>query len=148
MNEDAVNRIIFSRKDFDSSSVLYSKVALQLQLLLEAGNVCSVSILDEKGTGVKIESSPASSAANAPYPYWLYPDEADYVAYYHNMCEYEKNKKAIFDYENDPLNKEYLKEAQELADLYLREKDSYKCDDDLYETNDKEKNGKNGGNNA
>ena len=47
MNEDAVNRIIFSRKDFDSSSVLYSKVALQLQLLLEAGNVCSVSILDE-----------------------------------------------------------------------------------------------------
>lgn len=59
----------------------------------------------------------------------------------------KKNKKAVFDYENDPLNKEYLKEAQELADLYLREKDSYKCDDDLYETNDVKKD-KNGGNNA
>lgn len=141
MNRDAISRVIFSRQDFDNSSILYSKVALQLQLLLEAGNICSVSFADEKGTMIMIEYSPASAAAGTPYPYWLYPDEAEYVNEYHEICRYEINKQEVEKYENDPLNKQYLEQAKEIAEKYIEEKYGKSIDEIKKEKK------KNGGNN-
>jgi hypothetical protein len=85
------NKIVFTKEKFGTE--LYLKVSQQLQLLIEAGNLCSVYNKDNNPNVIIIEHVPSNPALLHPYPYYLYPDEASYVSIYiakKNLKQYEE----------------------------------------------------------
>jgi hypothetical protein len=88
---NSVNKIVFTKERFGNE--LYLKVSQQLQLLIEAGNICSVYNKDNNPNIIIIEHVPSNPALLQPYPYYLYPDEASYVSIYiakKNLRQYEE----------------------------------------------------------
>lgn len=82
MNE--IGKLIFTKRDYGNDTTLYLKVAQQLQLLLETGNICTVYDGDGGRGTVVIEFTSNNPLEGQPYPYYLYPDEAEYVLHYHD----------------------------------------------------------------
>jgi hypothetical protein len=87
-----INQITFNKRNFSSNETFYSKIAEQIQLLIETGNVISVATaVNEDGTSnddvVVIKYNPKDPKLMLPYPCWLYPDEIQYVALYHEETQ-------------------------------------------------------------
>jgi len=111
-----VNVIIYNKKDFGTDVNLYSKIAQQIQLLMETNNVITIRSDEEKTGVICIEYGPRNPSLGYPYPYWLLPQEAIYVAEYHDKLELEKYKNFIEEldeFEND-YNKEKNKNGGKL----------------------------------
>lgn len=75
-----VNKIMFTKEKFGNE--LYIKIAQQLQILIEAGYLCTVYSTDETFEFVVIEHVSSNPLNCQPYPYYLYPDEVTYVSLY------------------------------------------------------------------
>lgn len=104
-----VNTIIYTKKDFGTYNNLYSKVANQIQLLIETGNTIVIRGEATKSDTIYIEYAPQNPILGKPYPYWLLPYEANYVAAYHDKIEIEKYKQiaaGIEAAEEEILNKD------------------------------------------
>lgn len=105
---NSVNRIVLTKEKFGKD--LYEKVAQQLQILIEAGNLCSVYCHPKKKDFIVIEFVSVMPNFSEPYPYYLYPDEAEYVSLYvvkknlaYNEEEVERLMGVIDDIENSDL---------------------------------------------
>lgn len=105
---NSVNRIVLTKEKFGKD--LYEKVAQQLQILIEAGNLCSVYCHPKKKDFIVIEFVSVMPNFSEPYPYYLYPDEAEYVSLYvakknlvYNEEEVERLMEVIDDIENSDL---------------------------------------------
>lgn len=105
---NSVNRIVLTKEKFGKD--LYEKVAQQLQILIEAGNLCSVYCHPKKKDFIIIEFVSVMPNFSEPYPYYLYPDEAGYVSLYvakknlaYNEEEVERLMEVIDDIENSDL---------------------------------------------
>ena len=82
---ERVNRIVFTKVDSNSKAELFSKIANQLNILLDSGYNCFVSNLDAKGTSVCIEfclADPTAKNRDIPQPCWLFLDELEYLGKY------------------------------------------------------------------
>ena len=90
-----VNSVVLSRRDFKSDEELYTKVAQQMRLLLEAGYVLVAEDVDEKGGTIVIQYSPASTEVQSPKPFWLMPDEYVAAADVHMNIEIDKANKVL-----------------------------------------------------
>lgn len=83
-----VNLLIISKRDFPNN--FWEKVAMQLQLLLESGHICTVCELDGgKGT-VGIEYVSLDPNQSSKIPYFLEPEEAELVEEYRELAEKQK----------------------------------------------------------
>jgi hypothetical protein len=116
-----VNRLIFNKIDFQNSEDYYAAISKQIQLLIETNNVITIATpVNPDGTtnnnSIIIKYNPKDPKLKLPYPCWLYPDEIEYVAVYHNDVEaamyqellddYNKNKeKGSLPIKNDDKNK-------------------------------------------
>lgn len=105
---NSVNRIVLTKEKFGKD--LYKKVAQQLQILIEAGKLCSVYCHPKKKDFIVIEFVSVMPNFSEPYPYYLYPDEAEYVSLYvvkknlaYNEEEVERLMNVIDDIENSDL---------------------------------------------
>lgn len=76
------NMITFKRKDYQNDTLLYAKVAQQIQILMEGGYICTIFDADEKGGSIVIEFEPKNPLLGTPYPFWLTPDEVQMLAEY------------------------------------------------------------------
>lgn len=86
-----MNRIILTKEKFGDE--LYATVTTQLQILMRAGNLCSVYNAENNFDEVVIEFVPTKISPVESFPYYLYPDEAGYVSLYiakKNLIKYEK----------------------------------------------------------
>ena len=86
-----MNRIILTKEKFGDE--LYANVTMQLQILMKAGNLCSVYNKENNSDVVVIEFVPTKISPVESFPYYLYPDEAGYVSLYiakKNLIKYEK----------------------------------------------------------
>jgi len=80
------NSIIFSRRDYSNDTILFAKVAAQIQLLMEGGYICTIFNQSEKDMSIVIEFEPKNPLMGTPYPIWLLPDEI------HALGEYQRKK--------------------------------------------------------
>lgn len=87
-----VNKIVFAKKDFKEDD-LYKKISMQIQLLIETNNICTVSSVKiGNDFFIVIEYSAANPQLFQPYPYFLYPDEASHVSLFiakKSLAQYE-----------------------------------------------------------
>lgn len=108
-----VNRILFTKERFGDE--LYIKVAQQVKILIEAGNLCTIFSPDDNPDVVIIEHVSANPLSLQPYPYYLFPDEANYVSIY-------IAKKNLKQYESEALDlANSIKETEDEVDKELSE---------------------------
>lgn len=81
-----VSRIVLNKRDYEQQ--LWTKVAQQIQLLMESGYACTVYDADDSRKGlIVIEFALMTPMLGAPQPYWLTPDEADHLMSYRDSIE-------------------------------------------------------------
>ena len=115
-----VNKILFTKERFGDE--LYIKVSQQIKILIEAGNICTVFSPDDNSDVVIIEHVSANSLSLQPYPYYLFPDEANYVSIY-------IAKKNLKQYESEALDlANSIKETEDEVDDELSESKDSKSD--------------------
>lgn len=74
-----VNEIIICRETYSSEEDFRNAIKDAVMVLLENDYIMTVSY-DDKGLGmVKIDYEVSEQEFGAPYPYWLTPDEAEFV---------------------------------------------------------------------
>lgn len=75
-----VSRIILEKSHFKNDLDL--RVAQQLRILMEAGEICTVFPADSKAETIIIEHVPFDPLKGQPFPFHLYPDEARHISIY------------------------------------------------------------------
>jgi hypothetical protein len=91
-SKETVNRIVFIKKHYRTPEDLYSRVSQQLHLLMETGYVCVVFEVQALNGAIILEFNPNTKTEELQYPYWLFPDEAEYLVSYQRDVEIEKHK--------------------------------------------------------
>lgn len=91
------NQIIFTKSRFPSDDALYGAVGNTVINLIKSGYIIVGSCTDAASGHVIVNY--AMNDMNSPKPYWLFSDEADYLYSFHEQMEYEINKQAVEDFE-------------------------------------------------
>lgn len=103
-----VSNVVISRKDFKTDEELYTKVAQQIRLLLEAGYVIIAEDIEERGGTIVIQYSPADAGKNMPRPYWLLDNECVAAMEVHMNNEVAKARNVL----------DAAKKADDFANLF------------------------------
>jgi hypothetical protein len=91
-SKETVNRIVFIKRHYHSLEALYSRVAQQVQLLMETGYICVLFEVNAIDGAVIIEFNPNAKSEELQHPYWLFPDEIEYLTSYQRDVEIEQHK--------------------------------------------------------
>lgn len=116
--EQGTSKIIFYKDRFKNSDELYKKIGEQLQLLIETGHVFVAYDLEEMKPELKaivIEFSQNSSLD--AFPYFLYPDEAQFASFYITKKSLEQ-----FNIDDENITEVFLGLDKEFRDLVLKKK--------------------------
>lgn len=121
-----VDKIIFDKRKYKDDHELFVKLGEQLSLLVSLGYICVVNRDFTHPDIITLEFVTSDLTEGEPFPYFLYPDEAQFVSIYHNTQLYqshldavEEGKKAMlqmsdqFKNENDKETVDMLKEYAE-----------------------------------
>lgn len=90
--KETVNRIVFLKRNYRTPQDLYSRVTEQVQLLMETGYVCVVFEINAQDGAVIIEFNPNAKNEELQYPYWLFPDEIEFLAAYQREVKIEEHR--------------------------------------------------------
>lgn len=110
-SQTTVNRIVFIKRHYRTLEDLYTRVSDQVRLLMETGYVCVIFEVNAAEGAVIVEFNPNAKNEELQHPYWLFPDEVEYLSEYQRDVEIEQHK--------DELNKLLSeKEEEEEDDLF------------------------------
>jgi hypothetical protein len=110
MPETSFNRLVFLKRNYRRPEDLYLRISQQIQLLMETGYVCVVFEVNSGEGAIILEFNPNSKNEMLQHPYWLFPDEADYLETYKREIEIEEHKEELERLESEKYEEEEEKE--------------------------------------
>jgi hypothetical protein len=110
MSETSVNRLVFLKRNYRRPEDLYLRISQQIQLLMETGYVCVIFEINAGEGAVILEFNPNSKNEGLQHPYWLFPNEADYLETYKREIEIEEYREELDRLESEKYEEEEEKE--------------------------------------
>jgi hypothetical protein len=105
-SKETVNRIVFIKKHYRNPEDLYIRISQQINLLMETGYICVVFEVSSLEGAIILEFNPNTKNEELQYPYWLFPDEIEYLVPYQRDVEIEQHKDEINKLESEKEDKE------------------------------------------